>query len=71
MRLVAIGVTAGLVITFALNRLLSDLLYGISGTDAFTLFMVSLVLAIVAFLACWLPARRASGIHPMVALREG
>jgi putative ABC transport system permease protein len=69
MRLVAIGVVAGLLLTFGLNRLLSGLLYGISGTDAFTLFMVSLLLATVAFLACWLPARRASGIHPMVALR--
>jgi putative ABC transport system permease protein len=71
MRLVAIGVVAGLLITFALNRLLSGLLYGISGTDIFTLCMVSVLLATVALLACWLPARRASGIHPMVALREG
>jgi putative ABC transport system permease protein len=71
MRLVAYGLGAGLVVSIGLNRLLKGLLYGISATDFFTLSMVSLLLALVAFLACWLPARRASGIDPMVALREG
>jgi putative ABC transport system permease protein len=71
MRLVAFGVSIGLLITLGLNRLLSGLLYGISATDISTLLFVSIVLALVAFLACWLPARRASGIDPIVALREG
>jgi putative ABC transport system permease protein len=71
MRLVVLGVGTGLLVTFGLTRLLQDLLYGISATDLSTLFMVSSLLSLVAFLACWLPARRASAIDPMVALREG
>ncbi len=71
MRLVAFGVGAGLIVTFALTRLLSGLLYGVSATDLATLLTVSSLLALVALLACWLPARRASAIDPMVALREG
>lgn len=71
MRLVAFGVGAGLIVTMALTRLLSGLLYGVSATDLATLFMVSSLLALVALMACWLPARRASAIDPMVALREG
>jgi putative ABC transport system permease protein len=71
MKLVVMGVAIGLLLTFALNRLLSGLLYGISATDVSTLILVSAVLAIVALLACWLPARRASGIDPIAALREG
>jgi putative ABC transport system permease protein len=70
MKLVAFGVAAGLFLTFGLNRLLSGLLYGISATDLSTLFLVSVVLAMVAFLACWLPARRASAIDPITALRQ-
>lgn len=71
MRLVALGVAFGLLLTVALTRLLSGLIYGISATDLATLFAVASVLALVAFLACWLPARRASSIDPIVALREG
>jgi putative ABC transport system permease protein len=59
------------IITSGSNRLLKGLLYGISATDFSTLVMVSALLAFVAFLACWLPARRASSIDPIVALREG
>jgi putative ABC transport system permease protein len=57
-------------LTFGLNRLLSGLLYGISSTDLTTLGGVSIVLAAVAFLACWWPARRASAIDPITALRQ-
>jgi putative ABC transport system permease protein len=71
MRLVAIGLASGLLATFALTRLLGGLIYGIGATDLATLVGVSIILGLVAFLACWLPARRASGIDPMVALREG
>jgi putative ABC transport system permease protein len=71
MRLVAIGLGSGLLATLALTRLLGGLIYGIGATDVTTLLVVSLILALVAFLACWLPARRASGIDPIVALREG
>jgi putative ABC transport system permease protein len=70
MKLVAFGVIAGLILTFGLNRLLSGLLYGISATDLSTLLVVSSVLGAVAFLACWLPARRASAIDPITALRQ-
>ncbi len=71
MRLVVYGVCAGILITFGLNHLLKGLLYGINAGDLSTLFLVSTLLASVALLACWLPARRASGIDPIVALREG
>lgn len=71
MRLVALGVGAGLIMALGLNRLLEGLLYEVSATDFSTLLMVSAVLALIAFLACWWPARRASGIDPMVALRDG
>ena len=64
-----IGVLAGLCASFGLTRLMSTLLYGISATDMMTFVALSALLLFVAFLACWLPARRASGVDPMVALR--
>jgi putative ABC transport system permease protein len=63
------GISLGVASSLALTRFLSGLLYGIKPTDPVTFFFVSLVLASVAFLATYLPARRATKVDPMVALR--
>jgi putative ABC transport system permease protein len=71
MRLVGFGVIFGLVAVVAFTRLLQGLLFGIGATHLPTLAGVVGLLALVALIACWWPARRASGVDPMVALREG
>ena len=70
MRLGAAGVAAGLVAAFALTRVAVTLLHGVSPTDPFTFSTISLMLLAVAFLASYLPARRATRLDPCVALRH-
>jgi putative ABC transport system permease protein len=69
MTLVIIGVALGLAGAFALTRLMVTLLFGVTPTDALTIGVVSGVLIAVALLACFIPARRATKVDPLVALR--
>ena len=69
-RLAAIGVGVGLLGAAALGRLLGSLLFGISSTDIETYLIVPIILGTTAFVACWVPARRAMRIDPIVAIRQ-
>jgi putative ABC transport system permease protein len=69
MRLVALGLVVGLALAAAAGRSLESFLYGVNGRDAVTFVVVSLVLAAVALAACLVPARRATKMDPLAALR--
>jgi putative ABC transport system permease protein len=70
MTMTAIGLALGLAGVFALSRVMVGLLYGVSPTDPLTYTGVSIVLLVVALLACLIPARRATRVEPIVALRS-
>jgi putative ABC transport system permease protein len=68
--LAGIGIVIGLFGAFALSRVVAGLLYDVKSSDPVTLLSVSLLLAAVALLACYIPARRATRLDPIITLRE-
>jgi putative ABC transport system permease protein len=69
MSLVVVGVVFGVAGAFALTRLMRSLLFEVGPTDSLTFVIVSLLLAAVGFIACFVPARRATKVDPLIALR--
>jgi putative ABC transport system permease protein len=69
LRLVVAAMVIGLFAAFAVTKAIGSLLYGVGATDIATLSSVGALLAAIATVACWLPARRASGVNPITALR--
>jgi ABC-type antimicrobial peptide transport system permease subunit len=69
-RLVVTGLAIGIVASLASMRLLRSQLFGVQPADPIAYAVVSVLLGFVAFAACYIPARRAAGVDPMVALRQ-
>ncbi|MCI0660788.1 MAG: ABC transporter permease [Acidobacteria bacterium] len=70
MSLVITGIVIGLIGALSLSRIMSSLLFGVSATDPLSFMAITLLLSLVALAACWVPARRAAKVDPMVALRH-
>jgi putative ABC transport system permease protein len=70
LKLVSLGVVIGLGAAFALARWMETMLFGVRPTDPMTFAGIALLLIFIALLACWIPARRATRVDPMTALRR-
>ncbi len=70
MMLASIGLLVGLPLALGMSRLVAGLLYGVASNDLVTFAGVAVILACVAFIACYIPARRAMRVDPMIALRD-
>jgi putative ABC transport system permease protein len=70
MRVSAVGIVMGLAIALGLTRLLRTLLFEVSATDPVTFVLVAMTMSLIALMACYLPARRATRVDPLVALRD-
>jgi putative ABC transport system permease protein len=68
-KLALAGIAVGIVLSFAVTRYMSSLLFGVRPTDLFTFGALAILLLVVSLLACYLPARRATKVDPLVALR--
>jgi putative ABC transport system permease protein len=68
-RLAALGILLGIGAALTTRKFLASLLFGIGASDSFTIFVAGSFVLLIALLACWIPARRASGISPTEALR--
>ncbi len=69
MKVATVGVSIGLIAAFGLTRVMRNLLFGVSASDPVTFAAIAVLLLLVVLLACWIPARRATKVDPMIALR--